>query len=520
MSLDSRATGVSTSARIRLFAWSAFLGVATLYALLLVSPLRGLARLILLEIAYLIPVAGTVILGAVAGTRAGGVERRFWYWLSAANAPLVVTELLLVWWIAFIDPMGPPRVSWPFHILHAIAAVCFLGLLVTMSRLRAPSLAARIRVTADFAIVVAIAYFAVIRAYTLPVMSVHDAPVAHVLVGAGYPLMGMLLLIGTLANVVGLRLVRWRSWERLTAGALGFYGMAISLWPLWYTGAEQTSRTEFRGWLDLAQMAGHYVLFMAVVYRLTDRTDWDLRPLPPIRWPGRWGVMFIPALAAVFIPTVAYAAYAARHTSGWVTVYAVIAGFLVVWTLVRSLTVGLEHDEAESRSMTDALTGLGNERFLRERLRVEVDQSVRFAEPLALLLIALDPPANGAGLGAALSEQQIGRVAARIAEECGRDRPLSRVGNEEFAVIVPGIDAWGASVFCRHVLDVISIEGGQQPGALTASAGIAAVPQHAGGAEHLLLCARAALRAARDAGPDGIVVFDSARVAPVLLDEL
>jgi HD-GYP domain-containing protein (c-di-GMP phosphodiesterase class II) len=77
---------------------------------------------------------------------------------------------------------------------------------------------------------------------------------------------------------------------------------------------------------------------------------------------------------------------------------------------------------------------------------------------------------------------------------------------------LPGHDARSAAVVTQHVLDVIGVECGAAPGELSASAGVAAYPEHGDTAVALLHLADGALFHAKETGKSRVVVYDAARV--------
>lgn len=99
----------------------------------------------------------------------------------------------------------------------------------------------------------------------------------------------------------------------------------------------------------------------------------------------------------------------------------------------------------QSLATTDGLTGLFNHRTFHERLREEVDRSLRHGRPLSLTLLDVDRfkqyndvyghPSGGVVLR---------RVASLLRESARSADILARYGGEEFAVIMPETDREGA----------------------------------------------------------------------------
>jgi len=500
--------------RLRLAAW-VLLGVLSVaYYAVLNSPLPPVSRFLGMELIYCTPIVVTVLLGLRSRALSEGAERAFWGFLSAANAVLLGCELLLIWWVLVLDPMGPPRVSWPFHIMHGVAAVFFLGLIVSMSRLTQIPLVTKLRWTLDSAALALIAAAALLTVYVRPVMAPADAPVSHLLLGTGYPLFGLLMMMGTLGNVVGMKVDRWRTWDTLTALSLAIYACAISLWPLWYGTAVTTSRNYERGLLDLVQFGGHWLLMMAAVYRLTELSVRPLKPLaPPSDSKFKWAHALVPALSIVAIPALAWLAYVSLPDRGSFVVYTVTLTLITVLALARSVAVALEHGALFHRSITDPLTGLYNHRFFHDRLSDELSQAQRYGEHLAVITLDLDDFGRFNELHGHLGgDRLLAEVGALIRSVTPAGAIPARLGGDEFGVLAPTADSLDALVLARRMLDIVGIQAGGHPGGVSFSAGIAVYPDHADDPETLLRLADGALFDAKGSGKSTVVLYDAERV--------
>ena len=508
------ASGALASSRIRLLAWALYGVLAAVYLGVLFSSVEGFVRLAALEVVYTIPIVACVALSIVAAFKAQGTERRFWVYLAVANATLFMCEVLLVWWVLTISSAGPPRVSWPFHILHLVAASSFLLLVVSMSRIHQGGFAARIRHGIDIALLGVIAYALLVQVYARPVMSVVGAPTYAVLVGGGYALTAFMLLFGTLANVVGFKLVKWRSWETLTVVSLAVYAVAVAIWPIWYTSVSDTSRNLARGLLDIVQLTGHYVLMMAVIYRLTAPVQWHFRPLPaPAFVRNRGFASLLPTAAVATIPLLGLSAFRSRGDGEWFTVFVVLATVLTGLILARSLVLTFEHGALFHQSITDPLTGLYNHRFFHDRLTVEADAATRYGDPMCVIVLDIDDfGLFNERYGHLDGDLLLRKLGEKLRSACPEPNVIARLGGDEFGIITPELSVRSAAVMCQHVLDVIGIECGVDSGGLSASAGIAAFPDHTSDPSDLFRLADGALFHAKETGKDHLVVYDAIRV--------
>lgn len=499
-------TSQAVSRRLRLVAWSALPVLGGIYYLLLVSAIPTFPRLLLLESIYCTPIALTVVWGLTARARSEGTERKFWGYLAAANFTLLLCEVLLVYWVGWISPAGPPRVSWPFHVLHTIAALAFIGSVVSLSRFTQASGVTRVRWILDTALVLLVVAVALLELYVRPIMG-YGAPGAHVMLGLGYAIFAVMMALGTLGNVVGFKVDRWRPWDKMFAVALVIYAVATMLWPSWYQTVVDTSRNYERGVLDLVQFSGHWLLMAAAVYRLTEVKEWELRPFPPVDTARyRWASAITPAVAFVGVPLAAVSAVRVFEEPKWFSIYLVFFSAVTGLALARSVLISLENGVMFHRSVSDPLTGLANHSFFRDRLAEEVRRAERYGSELSVVLIDIDRFGDlNAKIGHGAADQLLQQVGTLLRARCSRASTVARLSADDFALIVPETGPLDASIKARRALDLMSIQAGN-PGTITASAGIATYPQHAIDVEGLLLAAQAALRKAKQMGPDSLYV--------------
>ncbi|MFM7085757.1 MAG: putative bifunctional diguanylate cyclase/phosphodiesterase [Cyanobium sp.] len=164
--------------------------------------------------------------------------------------------------------------------------------------------------------------------------------------------------------------------------------------------------------------------------------------------------------------------------------------------------------ELQRLSLSDPLTGLGNERSSRRVLREHLQQ--RSQLPLAVLWLDLDGFRRvNHSQGRASGDRLLCAVADQLR---GWSRPgdwLARPGSDEFLVIRPGVDEQGAWAMAadlqRALACAVALPDGEGLG-VGFSAGISLYPRHGAEGDALLRHAATALGRAHDSG-QGLVLF-------------
>ncbi|HEV7459764.1 MAG TPA: diguanylate cyclase [Solirubrobacteraceae bacterium] len=178
--------------------------------------------------------------------------------------------------------------------------------------------------------------------------------------------------------------------------------------------------------------------------------------------------------------------------------------------LGRQASVSLEnvdlHELVARQAMTDDLTGLFNHRRFQEVVDTEVGRSKRFDQGLGMLMLDLD---DFKEINDTYGHQQgdlVLREVARVLEDTSReiDEP-ARYGGEELAVALPQTDLDGAFNLAERVregIEALEIPRLDGRGALkvTASLGVAALPDCASNKQELVAAADAALYEAKRGG--------------------
>jgi diguanylate cyclase (GGDEF)-like protein len=166
----------------------------------------------------------------------------------------------------------------------------------------------------------------------------------------------------------------------------------------------------------------------------------------------------------------------------------------------------------EIEAMTDALTGLHNQRAFRRRLSDEISRAGRYERPLSLVLIDLDAfKAINDVDGHLTGDLVLAEVARRILAAVRVEGLVARLGGDEMAILLPECDAASAYSVAERVREAVSAAPIGTRDRVTISTGIAERGPD-GREEDMISQADAALYSAKRMGGDQGAVF-SPRIA-------
>jgi diguanylate cyclase (GGDEF)-like protein len=181
--------------------------------------------------------------------------------------------------------------------------------------------------------------------------------------------------------------------------------------------------------------------------------------------------------------------------------------------LLEPLSMALDNalalKRAEALSVTDDLTHLYNSRYLNLVLRRETKRASRSGRPLSLLFIDLDGfkavnDTHGHLFGSRALVEAAGLIRASARET---DVP-ARFGGDEFAVILPDTGGEGAFAVGERIRERVAahrfLAGDGLNVRLTASVGVATLPDAAASADELVEAADKAMYRVKDSGKNGI----------------
>jgi diguanylate cyclase (GGDEF)-like protein len=165
------------------------------------------------------------------------------------------------------------------------------------------------------------------------------------------------------------------------------------------------------------------------------------------------------------------------------------------------------------RRTTDRLTGLADHPSFRERLADEWERALRDERPLSLAVFDIDRFAEvNARHGYRAGDAVLREVANRLRSIAGESAEIARIGGEEFAWILPGLDTAAALQVGRRVRTAVLGTPFEDVGELTISGGVAEIGQATRPTE-LLRLAEGALSWAKTHGRDLVLAYDPEVVA-------
>jgi diguanylate cyclase (GGDEF)-like protein len=175
--------------------------------------------------------------------------------------------------------------------------------------------------------------------------------------------------------------------------------------------------------------------------------------------------------------------------------------------------------EVADLALLDDLTGVGNRRYLLQRLTEECARSVRGGRPFTLLVIDLDSfksinDTHGHAAGDACLQHFTLMAQTRL-------RPsdmLARTGGDEFCVVLPSSTLREGAMIARRILDVCRADAEQCAGneiPVAVSIGVAQwTPEMGAFPDRLIAAADHALYDAKRAGRNGYATYAPAPIVP------
>lgn len=180
----------------------------------------------------------------------------------------------------------------------------------------------------------------------------------------------------------------------------------------------------------------------------------------------------------------------------------------------QALTTRWQVERLERLASTDGLTEIPNRGSFTSALEQEVARSTRTGHPLSLVMFDLDEfKAVNDQFGHQAGDDALRNVAAALARACRDLDTAARYGGEEFVVILPDCGPERALVVAERLRAAVASASAARP--LTASAGVASFPEHAGDGHALVRAADDALMVSKRSGRNRTTGATSVRPAGV-----
>jgi diguanylate cyclase (GGDEF)-like protein len=166
------------------------------------------------------------------------------------------------------------------------------------------------------------------------------------------------------------------------------------------------------------------------------------------------------------------------------------------------------------QSIRDPLTGLFNRRHLEEMMERETRRAVRALHPLGVIMLDLDHfkkfnDTHGHDAGDTILRE----TSSFLVKSVRAEDIVCRFGGEEFVVILPMADLKATRARAERIRsklrELTVLHQGRTLGTITASIGVATLPDHGTSPKSLIEIADAALYRAKNQGRDRVVVADA-----------
>lgn len=216
-------------------------------------------------------------------------------------------------------------------------------------------------------------------------------------------------------------------------------------------------------------------------------------------WLGVRGALLSVVVAGtgvVLADTLGGAAYAHPATRYW-NALMLTAVFFVVAAIQSALCIALHHERELSR--TDGLTGVANSRYFMELARREQRRARRYRAPLTVAYVDLnDFSAINRTHGEEAGDQVLREVAHAIAASVREIDVVARMGDDEFAVLLPQADASGARIVLGRMEGELKQVSARWPVAW--SIGVVTFPAPPDDVEELVRAASRLMHSVKSAG--------------------
>jgi len=181
------------------------------------------------------------------------------------------------------------------------------------------------------------------------------------------------------------------------------------------------------------------------------------------------------------------------------------------------------YQKTEAASLSDGLTGLFNFRYMKNLAPRMVAHARRTGQTLGLAFFDLDDfKAYNDRFGHEAGNVLLKRISGVLTDSIREMDIACRYGGEEFALVLPGADKFGALAVAERVrgsLERLAVPAARPGRCVTVSAGVACFPVDAESADDLLTAADSAMYHAKSLGKNRVELFSPERRSADRLQE-
>lgn len=144
-----------------------------------------------------------------------------------------------------------------------------------------------------------------------------------------------------------------------------------------------------------------------------------------------------------------------------------------------AITIAGLYEEVRKQAVTDPLTGLYNRRYFEENINREAERALRLGQPFSLISLDLDHLKTiNDTYGHQYGDVAIKTISSVLKKQARSIDVPARIGGEEFNVMLPGVDSYGAMIAAERIRAAIEATPLEKIGNVTASIGVATFLEH------------------------------------------
>lgn len=144
-----------------------------------------------------------------------------------------------------------------------------------------------------------------------------------------------------------------------------------------------------------------------------------------------------------------------------------------------AITIAGLFEEIRKQAVTDPLTGLYNRRYFEENINREAERALRLGQPFSLISLDLDHLKTiNDTYGHQYGDVAIKTISNVLKMKARTIDIPARIGGEEFNVLLPGVDSYGAMIAAERIRAAIEATPLEKIGNVTASIGVATFLEH------------------------------------------